>query len=874
MHANNYLTTYKNKKETPRWLALLIQKVIDTNAAVDGEDKNLIYRELLNAHNIDYGKIIKVPEKAGLGAIAKSASSQKQKLILQKITHIKGVNALLSEESIHLSPTCTVIYGLNGTGKSGYFKIINEITGGTQPKEILHDIRKQNKALEVDIDFTLDGNIQPTYKWVNKQERGIPSLQHVKVFDIDYLPVFLNERESSVDIEPLGLNSFRIITSIIDEFKVKLSEFTNNEKGRLPDLQPLLEIIHSTDLQNLLQQDSLSADQQQFLDDLSPLSIEEARDLQNLKKTKKTFENNLSENLKTVLKKEKEEIDELGKYLLEIKTKLYEYTSDTAVATRNLLKAKRTRLKRLEEFNILQKIPRKDTEQWQLFLESAEKYDQIINISSFDSSKTCIYCHQSLNEEAILMLQAYSSYLSDQSQQDVDNSLETIASLQTNAGNFIINVTTSKNLDALLDIVCEKQNNNYKTLLSGIIETAQNQLSNIKSTLKSAKKLPKRFDLDLLGIDKYLQQLSIKKKELLDTCDASDQQKEERISAIENLIHQLEDRDNTHKWQGKINNHFKKHANIINCTNANQALNTRGITELSVKAHEELLTDSIREAFMDELKNLGKEDIEVSLEKAGAGKGAVSTKLVILGNNINSILSDGEQKAIGIALFLAEAKSQGDENPIVLDDPVTSVDHEVADSLAKRLLALSLNRQIIIFTHNKLFYDSLIYWGNNSRNGQNQKEHHICKNYTPEGCNGAGRHIYTYRMDRNMHGGVGRVLNAQNESSEYYIRKIEKELNKTDYSSVSIGGHLKSAIEHLIDEKILLKVGLMKDRMQKQNIPWEMLKQIKSKKQEIETLEGYWTNLSNRGTHTTRGSSENPLSLAELQKMTQYIKQF
>ncbi len=70
----------------------------------------------------------------------------------------------------------------------------------------LDNIHKQSDGLEIDVDFLLDGKAQNTFKWEDKSVRGIAPFGQIKVFDTEYLPIFLNERESSVNIEPLGLN--------------------------------------------------------------------------------------------------------------------------------------------------------------------------------------------------------------------------------------------------------------------------------------------------------------------------------------------------------------------------------------------------------------------------------------------------------------------------------------------------------------------------------------------------------------------------------------------------------------------------------------------------------------------------------------------
>lgn len=60
-----------------------------------------------------------------------------------KITEIKGitnVNALLADQLINISDQLTIVYGGNGTGKSGYTRMLNNAFKGRGDKEILSNI--------------------------------------------------------------------------------------------------------------------------------------------------------------------------------------------------------------------------------------------------------------------------------------------------------------------------------------------------------------------------------------------------------------------------------------------------------------------------------------------------------------------------------------------------------------------------------------------------------------------------------------------------------------------------------------------------------------------------------------------------------------
>jgi hypothetical protein len=72
-------------------------------------------------------------------------------------------------------------------------------------------------------------------------------------------------------------------------------------------------------------------------------------------------------------------------------------------------------------------------------------------------------------------------------------------------------------------------------------------------------------------------------------------------------------------------------------------------------------------------------------------------------------LSEGEQRALAIACFLADAHVSESTGAIIVDDPVTSLDHQRIRRVANRFVAeAARGRQVIIFTHNLLFYQEVL----------------------------------------------------------------------------------------------------------------------------------------------------------------------
>ncbi len=78
------------------------------------------------------------------------------------------------------------------------------------------------------------------------------------------------------------------------------------------------------------------------------------------------------------------------------------------------------------------------------------------------------------------------------------------------------------------------------------------------------------------------------------------------------------------------------------------------------------------------------------------------------GHRPDEILSEGEQRAVALADFLTEVSLNLANAGIVLDDPVTSQDHERKELIARRLVSEAGNRQVIIFTHDLVLLTMIV----------------------------------------------------------------------------------------------------------------------------------------------------------------------
>jgi ABC-type multidrug transport system ATPase subunit len=71
------------------------------------------------------------------------------------------------------------------------------------------------------------------------------------------------------------------------------------------------------------------------------------------------------------------------------------------------------------------------------------------------------------------------------------------------------------------------------------------------------------------------------------------------------------------------------------------------------------------------------------------------------------VFSEGERTALGLAAFFTETHLDSSKSAIVLDDPVSSLDHVRRALVAAKLANLAQERQVVVFTHDVSFVADL-----------------------------------------------------------------------------------------------------------------------------------------------------------------------
>jgi len=139
---------------------------------------------------------------------------------------------------------------------------------------------------------------------------------------------------------------------------------------------------------------------------------------------------------------------------------------------------------------------------------------------------------------------------------------------------------------------------------------------------------------------------------------------------------------------------------------ASSALTTTGLSRRIAELTEGAVTNQLRTRLATELQALRVDHVPVRVGARGL-RGKTAVRLQLNANrqvDVREVLSEGEQRALALAFFLAEVAVLEHDGAIILDDPISSLDHLRRSYVAQRLVQEASKRQTIIFTHDIVFF--------------------------------------------------------------------------------------------------------------------------------------------------------------------------
>jgi len=150
---------------------------------------------------------------------------------------------------------------------------------------------------------------------------------------------------------------------------------------------------------------------------------------------------------------------------------------------------------------------------------------------------------------------------------------------------------------------------------------------------------------------------------------------------------------------------------------AKKATDTGVITRKSSDLTRDHVTREVRDQFTRESERLRLR--RITLDDTSGVKGRLLHRPALLGAArpaaVANVLSEGEQTALGLSGFFTEVEFDATKSALVLDDPVTSLDHGRRSLVAQRLVQLAADRQVVVFTHEVTFVGDLVRHANEAK---------------------------------------------------------------------------------------------------------------------------------------------------------------
>jgi hypothetical protein len=791
------------------WSKLLVDLVTNKQVALDHNERKRVHDYFLQ----DIGFVHPAPFPA-LTIIKPSFTPPSKEVVLTKLSKVKGVNKLAEDQVMDFSPNITVVYGNNGVGKTGYSRVLKSQGYSFDNNiSILSNVHKTQVGQSARLDFNSDNS--PLYfDW--QGTRIETDLNAISVFNSDCVNISLsNTRELLVT--PKGFYLFTLVTNELAE----LMNLLNIHYELYPIVLQWKSQLHEVTLQKKYIDALAHNSDKDLLTELSEFNGEH----------------------QTTLTKKEEELKNLNKATLETNLKncnlmLTELTSVIATVKRTQSYLTKTNWDNIISYNVTLKtlkaktqlgiaglaeangLEQFDTDVFSDFLKSADAYIKLLDKENYPNNEvdTCVYCKQGFqSEQAKKLVENYGKILNDTTEREITK----YEKLKSDIVELINLITETIIFHQPTFGILE---NNRILQPQEVINFNTKVLFFKSHVVNNTVDANLPFNINYLVIIQFLEskqtELTTSRGEIIKLL-ANLTETETKLKAE---VAELKDRKllSVNK-QGVLNTITNLLSRKLIDDNRSQ-FNPRSLSIKTTQAREELVAQDFQQKFTSELTLFRKQHLGVNLGFFSQ-QGSSRIRQNVANHEINKVLSEGEQKTIALCEFLTELQLDTTVAPVVFDDPVNSLDHLIIQDVAKRLVDLSKDRQVIVFTHNVIFYNAFFAQQKNALNrGLNFSFYNVATNGVNTGILTDGTPInklstYKGKLNGICNNGIG--------------NRNENEVAAEGYA------HLRTSLELLVSNTIFQEiVGRYRNNIMMTKFPTVKGNKIEEHKAEIDTMFG------------------------------------
>lgn len=673
----------------PHWIRKIVSRVLSSSQALTTDEIENAYAVALIENHLLHGPLQPIP---ALGPDQRDEAVQ-EPLLLVALDEVSNVNALAEGQRIDFDPSLTMIFGENASGKTGYARIFKRVAATrTAETEILpnaYQTSATDRTPAATIEYLL-GEERHTVDWSN--ELGLAPLDRISVFDSRAVALHIDQDLGYV-FTPAGLELFSSVARSIQDCQERLG---TNVDGLHEDNRFAMSFDEGSEVYRIVE--GLGpATELQVLSDLANLSDAELARLDELEVAAAA----LRAGNDRLLLVEARQLLRLAKLLGDsyVPASQFDETKyeEARTSLQGALEASEDARQAIFESDSPFGTP---DDEWQAFIAAAERFlDHAGHADYPENLSVCPYCHQSLGEDAADLLSRYRRFLDDALQKAVTESEKAVdaASPQLDGGVLAGAQASLEGLDST------RATDDWIVAGVAFLARAEAAVTALEDRVAITAGLPEMASNALGDLSSIVDRLQSRIEEL----ELIAEQQTESAGLREAELRDLQAR----RTLRTVLPHIAKYVIRTKLRAALQTLGTmipnilRSLTRTLNSVSDEIQNRSFGILFDEECAKL--DAPQVTVEYHGR-LGEAQRHRVVADHQPSEILSDGEQNVLALADFLAECRMRTVSAPIVLDDPVSSLDYHRSKQVAARLVELSETHQVIVFTHNVLFVSDVI----------------------------------------------------------------------------------------------------------------------------------------------------------------------
>ena len=676
-------TTTEWLTQRPKWLQFAAKRLLESSYLNDEVISNLAVLCQKEANNEFPDIDCRIPAGA-------FDAHDSEEIRLCSISEVAGINKLAPRNPLNFGKSnIAVIYGINGSGKSGYVRLLKHVCGARDCiRGQLHNnvFSPDDTAQKAKVSF-LKSSTPTEHEWAGS---GVcDDLCSVDIFDTSFGRVFMGS-EDEVSYEPPVLSFFSRLIDVCEKVSAKLDAKAGALKSKIPSIpNALLETTGATWFKKISAK-TTTADLDSHCS-FSPANETELKDLQN--RISVTSPSDKSKQFRT----KKSHADDLLKDVQAYRSQLSDENCKRIIAAKKKSNQKKSAAEAVaNDVFSGAKLEGVGSNVWKELWSAARKYSEEVAYTGqgfphIQDDSVCVLCHQPLSEVAKKRFTSFESYIKGETQKQANEAerefklaiddlpdIHSKESLKTK-----IDAAGIENQDiikALNDTVTSLQDRKIK-LLSLDSEEALENASQSPEWIEKIRNISQDYEKNAKIYEE----------------DAEKDNRVELQAQLKNL--------EAKKWLAEnktaIQEEVKRLQSLKRVEEALKKTNTKTLSTKKGELAKKLITDAFVQRFNKELKALKASRLKVKLIKSKVSKGKVLHTLQLDGaaHNLNEVLSEGENRIVSIAAFLADVTGRTYPAPFVFDDPISSLDQDYEEAVVQRLCAIASERQVIIFTH-------------------------------------------------------------------------------------------------------------------------------------------------------------------------------